>query len=521
METETTSQCLFIHKYPLTKIVATLGPASEDDETVKKLIASGMNVARINCSHGDWEERLVRIKKVRKIAKELNHSVGVLVDLQGPKIRTGTLPNSGVELKESETVILTTNESSANYESSPKRIHIRNYPELPQDVTIGQRILLDDGLLRMNVVSIRGTDVECSVSFGGILKSNKGVNLPESKQSMVQAITAKDREDLVQAVKYSADFIALSFVRSAQDILELKKLIREADPHSTIKTIAKIEKPQALDELDAILEVADGVMVARGDLGVELEPEKVPVAQKEIIRKANIKKKFVITATQMMDSMISKPFPTRAEVSDVANAILDGTDAVMLSNETATGLFPVAAVDCMRKIALEIEKTGQIRIEKSDSSFVSHEATEEFNAIAIAEAVENFARMKDVNTILSFSCSGKSVQLISKLRPKARIIAATTYQHTYNYLSIVWGVTPIFFNRVENTTKTLINIEEQLISDGLIAEGDTIIMTGGLPIAARGPANFVKLHRCDGSLRKTVMEMGQKTGQDLATAITI
>ncbi len=493
-----------VKRHCLTKIVATLGPSSDDEKTLRAMIEAGMNVARINCSHGDWETRRMRIDLIRNLSKEFNQPIGIMADLQGPKIRTGTLPEDGIAITEGEIIILTIDETTADYESKPRRVFIRNYPQFPTEVEPGQRVLLDDGLLRMKALEIKGHDVKCEVMVGGILKSNKGVNLPESAQLGVEAITKKDREDLIEAVKAGVDFIALSFVRVADDIRELKQLIKDACPITPIKTIAKIEKPQAMDHLHEILQEVDGVMVARGDLGVELEPEKVPILQKEIIKQANLNEKFVITATQMMDSMIKNPFPTRAEVSDVANAILDGTDAVMLSGETAAGLYPVQAVDYMRKVALEVESSGLIDPEKFTINPEGIEDENRINAIAIAEGIKNLVKISKVKKIIAFSCSGQSIQLISKLRPKAKIIAVTTYHHTYNYLSLVWGVEPMFFNRIHSTTQTFINIEEDLLAAGVIEQGETILITGGLPIAARSAVNFIKLHKCDGSLKELV-----------------
>jgi pyruvate kinase len=506
-------------EYSLTKIVATLGPSSDDEATIRAMIEAGLSVARINCSHGDWETRANRIEMIRRLSKEYQRPIGILVDLQGPKIRTGTLPDGGVELTTGQKVILSPLEEHADYTSDIKVIHIRNYMELPSEVEVGQRILLDDGLLRLKVVNIQGNKVECSVSYGGTLKSNKGVNLPESAQLGVEVITPKDRKDLIEAVKLNADFIALSFVRHSKDIVELKQLIQDAKPKSPIKTIAKIEKPQAMEHLSAILKEVDGVMVARGDLGVELDPEKVPMLQKKIIAEANLNEKFVITATQMMDSMIKNPFPTRAEVSDVANAILDGTDAVMLSGETAAGAHPVLAVDYMRKIALEVESKTSIPVVQKDVHMLEGIPEAELNGIAIAQGVKTFSTMKNIKAIVSFSCSGKSVQRISKLKPNTQIIAATTYQHTYNYLSIVWGVTPIYFNQVHRTTNTLINIEEEIIRLGLIKLNDTVIITGGIPLAARSAANFVKLHKCDGSMKEQVKIQEESFKEDLGPAL--
>lgn len=512
-----------LDNYSLTKIVATLGPSTDDPQTVRDLIDAGMSVARINCSHGDWEERKRRIQMVREISKDIGHAVGILIDLQGPKIRTGTMPGEGVRIENSEIVKLVTEENLADYEANPKKIYIKNYPELPTDVKSADRVLLDDGMLRMEVLSTDSKkEVECKVTFGGLLKSNKGLNLPDSEQLKVQALTPKDKEDIIEAVKLDVDFIALSFVRRPEDIIELKDLAAKAGHKMPIKTIAKIEKPQALEHLDRILDVCEGVMVARGDLGVELDSEKVPTAQKTIIAKASEKKKIVITATQMMDSMVNNPFPTRAEVSDVANAILDGTDAVMLSNETAAGKYPVQAVDCMRRIALEIESHGGIKkfqFNLEDLTMGMDHLDGSINKIAIAQAVENFAKIKNVKTIVSFSCSGSSVHLISKLRPNARIIAPTTYQHTYNYLSLVWGVTPMYFDRVESTTQTMINLEEELISQGIVQPGETIIITGGLPIAARSSANFVKMHQCDGSMKELIKVRQDDVIKDLGPTI--
>jgi len=488
---------------PRTKIVATLGPASESEEMIRELILAGMNVARLNCSHGDWENRAERIRKVRRIAKELQRPLGILVDIQGPKIRTGTLPDEGVLIKQDEEIILTSDADTADYSASAaiKRIFIRNYPALTKDVLAGQQILIDDGLIRLRATEVKANDVRCKVVFGGLIKSNKGVNLPESFQANLASITDKDREDIIEAVKHSAEFIALSFVKTAEDVIELRKLIDASNVDQLpIKVIAKIEKPQAVAQLDEILDVVDGVMVARGDLGVELEPQKVPMIQKQIISRANYKKKFAITATQMMDSMITKPFPTRAEVSDVANAILDGTDAIMLSNETATGNFPKETIQMMTKIALEVEKSGEIKVERRNLKDLDPNQVDDVNRYAIAQAVETFSRLQHIENIVAFSCSGKSAIMVSKLRPEARIIAATTYEFTYNSLSIIWGVLPIYFDEVQQTTNTIYNIEKHLIAGGYIDHGDTVVITGGLPIAARGVSNFIKIHKCDGSI---------------------
>jgi pyruvate kinase len=310
-------------------------------------------------------------------------------------------------------------------------------------------------------------------------------------------------------------------VRHGNDIKQLKALIWDAHPEAPIKIIAKIEKPQAIKHLDSILEEVDGIMVARGDLGVELEPEKVPMLQKEIIRRSNYHEKFVITATQMMESMIKNPFPTRAEVSDVANAILDGTDAVMLSGETASGDHPVLAVNYMRKVALEAEASGSIEAKMRELSTIDNFDEEKINSVAIAQSIKNFTRLQHIKAIVAFSCSGRSVQLISKLRPSAPIIACTTYRQTFNYLSIVWGVTPIYFNKVDRTTQTMINVENELIEHGIVKLGDTILITGGIPIAARSVPNFIKIHKCDGSIQELVKVQEERFRKDLGpTCVT-
>lgn len=508
-----------IQEYSLTKIVATLGPSSEDEDTIRKMIEAGLSVARINCSHGDWDSRLKRIQLIRKLSKEYQRPIGVLVDLQGPKIRTGTLPEQGVPIEANEKLILTTIEQDANYSSNPKIVFIRNYPQLPKEVEVGQKILLDDGSLKLKVTGISETTVETIVRVGGLLKSNKGVNLPESKQLMVEAITTKDRLDIIEAVKAGADFIALSFVRRAEDIKELKQLIKEANPRYPVKTIAKIEKPQAMQHLEEILAEVDGVMVARGDLGVELDPEKVPMLQKDIIQQANIHEKFVITATQMMESMIKNPFPTRAEVSDVANAILDGTDAVMLSGETASGAYPVLAVEYMRKVALEVEAKAVIAVPEKSNEKLCQLEDEEIDTLAIAQSVKSLLKLKKVRIIVAFSCSGRSIIKISKLKPKAQIIAATTYEHTYNFLSILWGVSPIYFDQIHRTTQTILNIEEELKRLKFIEEGETIIISGGIPIAARTAPNFVKIHKCDGSMKELVQIQEERFKDELGPTL--
>lgn len=461
-----------------TKIVATIGPASRDPETMEKLIKAGVDVVRINCSHADHEAISTIVHRVREISNELDRSVGVLLDLSGPKIRTGKMAG-GIypELKAGQKFTLTSRTLEGNGE-----IVSTNYGALPNELKPGDTILLDDGLIDLRVVYVEEQDVVCEVVTGGILKDKKGINLPGVRLS-IPALTEKDKTDLAFGLQQDVDFVALSFVRDPDDIRALKDLIADHWPPPLV--IAKLEKPQALEHLDEILDVADGVMIARGDLGVELPPEAVPPAQKLITRKANTKGKPVITATQMLESMIEHPRPTRAEASDVANAIFDGTDAVMLSGETASGAYPVDAVQMMDRIAVAAEAS------KNYARLRDHELPTSAHAIAhaaCAMAVDMKAR-----AIAAFSKSGSTARLISQFRPPNPIIALVQHSHVYRQLSLNWGVQPIMLTEVSDSESTLALVEDTLLDRAVVNHGDSIVITGGLPIAARGPANFVKL----------------------------
>jgi pyruvate kinase len=461
-----------------TKIIATVGPASKDREILEKLLASGVDVVRINCSHADHPTIAQIVSDVREISAKLDRSIGTLLDLAGPKIRTAKLADGQVELEPAQKFTLTSREVEGT-----KEIVGTNYKQLALEVKSGDTILLDDGLIELRVIQISGgTDVECEVISGGLLKNKKGINLPGVRLS-IPALTEKDKEDLAFGLQQDVDFVALSFVRDPDDIRELKELIGDHWPQPIV--IAKLEKPEAVEELDAILDVADGVMIARGDLGVELPPEKVPAVQKLITRRANQKGKPVITATQMLESMITHARPTRAEASDVANAIFDGTDAVMLSGETAAGAYPVEAVKMMHRIAVAAESSMNY------SRLHEHELPTSAHAIAhaaCAMAVDMKAR-----AIAAFTKTGSTARLISQLRPPGPIIALTQHIHVYRQLSINWGTQPVMLTEVSDSESTLALVEDTLLDKGIVSPGDSIVITGGLPIAARGQANFVKL----------------------------
>lgn len=465
----------------LTKIIATLGPASWDPVNIEALANAGTNVFRINCSHSDINTRTDLINTIREISVKLDKRIGILLDLQGPKIRVGKVTDNQIVLKEKKKVIVTSEEMLGTEE----KFRVVNLDQIIDDLKEGNRLLLDDGLLELKLLKkIDKKNIECEIVFGGVLKNGKGVNFPDSHLRNIDALTEKDLKDLKHGLENKVSLIALSFVRSAEDIKLIKSYIPK---ESMVKIIAKIEKPQALDELDAILKVSDGIMVARGDLGVEIAYEKLPALQKKIIQKANDANVLVITATQMLESMINSPRPTRAEVTDVANSIFDGTDAIMLSGETASGKFPVLAVETMHKIALEAE---------SVAPRVRHDAVSVQENLA-RSACELAERVK-ATAIASFTLSGKTAILISKQRPPVKVIALTQNEIISGQLSLFWGITPLLLTDVYDTEAMMNLVEKSLLEKNVVAPGDSIIVTGGLPIAARGESNFVKIHKCEG-----------------------
>lgn len=462
-----------------TKIVATVGPASSSVKMLQRLMHAGVDVFRLNFSHGENSEKKELIARIREVSGRLGSDVGILADLQGPKIRTGKMRDNAMHLVKGEKVTITTADVLGENGLIPTI-----YRDLPRDVRPGSRILLDDGLLELKVRLVQGDDVLCSVVTGGILKNNKGINLPGVKVS-APCLTEKDHLDLQFCLNEDIDYIALSFVRTAEDVEELKSIISASGRQ--IPIIAKIEKPEALRNFDKILKVADAIMVARGDLGVEVQAEKVPVYQKKIIEACNRAGKPVITATQMLDSMVKNPRPTRAETSDVANAILDGTDAVMLSAETASGDYPLESVETMVRVALEVENTGFMR-RPDDGPELSHAISK-----AVAESACRAAGALKAKAIVVFTQSGSTAALISCFRPLTPIIAFTNSTIIRQRLSLFWGVRCTGVGIVENTDQQIFEVEKRLLASGL-HKGDLVVITMGIPIETRGATNLMKVH---------------------------
>jgi pyruvate kinase len=468
-----------------TKIVATLGPATSTPDSTEKLIRAGMDVARVNFSHGTADEHRDHVRYVKEISIRLDRAVACLQDLSGPKIRTGAVAKQGgVEILSGARFVITTEDAPG----SAERVST-TYKQLPRDLKAGDRILLDDGLIELSVESIEGEDVITQVVNGGILRSNKGINLPGVRLS-APALTDKDRRDIVLGLELDVDFIAMSFVRQKEDIRELRSFLQQHG-REDIHIIAKIERPEAVDNLVDILSVADGVMVARGDLGVELSPEKVPVLQKEIIREANLKGTPVITATQMLESMVNYPVPTRAEASDVANAILDGTDALMLSAETASGRFPIEAVKQMVRIAEHTERhilTTPAQRRQSDFPLIDGSAV----ARAVAGAARRAAEELRVKYIVAFTESGATVRLLSHFRPHSHILGFTPSERVYRRLALRWGVLPMHGEHFE-TAETMLEVAlKYLKRRGIVDPGDTVVTVCGhttLP----GATNMMKV----------------------------
>ncbi len=465
-----------------TKIICTIGPASEQVDTLKRIINAGMNVARLNFSHGDYDEHGARIISIRKASEETKQTVAILLDTKGPEIRTGKLEAAEVELKQGETVILTTEEMLGN----EKKISV-SYEGLPNDVHPGSLILIDDGLIGLNVDKIEGQEIYCSILNGGILKSKKGVNVPGVRINL-PGITEKDANDIRFGIEQGIDFIAASFVRKANDVLEIRKILEEK--HADIQIISKIENQEGVDNIDEILQVSDGIMVARGDLGVEIPAEEVPLVQKMIIEKCNKVGKPVITATQMLDSMQRNPRPTRAEASDVANAIFDGTDAIMLSGETAAGKYPVESVETMSRIALRTEQSLDEKKIFQQLSALEHTTVTD----AISESVAKTAIDLQVKAILTPTESGQTARFVSKYRPKAPIIAITPHEKVMKKLSLNWGVYPIIGNEVKSTDEMLVSAVDGVLKAGYIKHGDLVVITAGVPVGQTGTTNLMKVH---------------------------
>jgi pyruvate kinase len=474
-----------------TKVVCTIGPASREPEMLRQLILAGMNVARLNFSHGGQEIHGENIARIRKVSAELGRPVAILVDLQGPKLRVGEMGSEGIDLHGGERVILTTRVITGQGAAAGELTRVPlQYAYLPEAVKPGQRILIDDGLIELWVDEIEGPEIHCQVVTGGILKSNKGMNLPSASLA-IPAITEKDWDDLDFALTAGADWIALSFVRSEREVLELQGRIAERSEFGRpVPVIAKIEKPEALDHIDAIITAADGIMVARGDLGIETAPEKVPMMQKSIIRKCNAVGIPVITATQMLDSMIRNPRPTRAEASDVANAILDGTDAVMLSGETAAGLYPLNALRTMVSIAQEVENSWSQTWDRPQhlSSSSRSSVTD-----ALSHATCETAHDLGAAAIISATASGQTALAVARCRPHCPIIAVTPSPMVQRRLMLVHGVYPLLAQRADNTDEILDGAIEAAVNSGLVERGDTVIITAGISINMPGSTDLMKV----------------------------
>ncbi len=468
-----------------TKIVATLGPASESEERLRALMEAGADVFRLNFSHGDHASKATLIRRIREISRQRRQAVAILGDLQGPKIRTGLMKDGALQLFPGQEVTVTIRDVLGEGSLIPT-----TYRELPRDVRPGDQVLLDDGLMELQVLTVQPEEVRCRVKVGGLLKNRKGMNLPGVTVS-APALTDKDREDLAFCIREEVDYLALSFVRRAEDLLELKDILfqQKAD----IRVIAKIEKPQAVDNFDAILEVTDGIMVARGDLGVEMSPEKVPLIQKKIIRKCNEAGKPVITATQMLESMIENPRPTRAETSDVANAILDGTDAVMLSAETASGKYPVEAVSLMVRVALDVEREPLLQ----ERAFHRIPELRGYRSLpeAIGQAAVRVAENVGATAILAFTQTGSTAALVAKYRPPVPIFAVTPSQAVRRRLSLYAGVRSIRVDIRGDTEAQIRSVEEAVLVAGVVAKGEVVVITMGSPVSAPGTTNLLKVHR--------------------------
>ncbi len=468
-----------------TKIVCTIGPASETPELLERLIIAGMNVARLNFSHGTHEEHAVRIATIRDVAEKVGKPVGILLDTKGPEIRTHTMENGEVHLATGQVIDISMTEVVGN-----ENVFSVTYDRLIEDVDQNNIILLDDGLIELRVLAkdVEKGLIHTMVENAGVLKNKKGVNVPGVSVKL-PGITEKDAQDILFGIEQGIDFIAASFVRTAKDVLEIRELL-EQNNGSHIQIIPKIENQEGVDNIDAIIEVSDGLMVARGDLGVEIPAEEVPLVQKSLIKKCNQVGKPVITATQMLDSMQRNPRPTRAEASDVANAIIDGTDAIMLSGETAAGLYPVESVQTMNKIAAHTEQSLNYRAIVSERSREKEATMTE----AISQAVAYTSINLNVKAVLAPTESGNTARMIAKYRPGVPIVAVTGSANTAQMLTLVWGVQPVVTARVTTTDEILELAVDESLKHGHVNHGDVVVITAGVPVGEAGTTNLMKVH---------------------------
>ena len=468
-----------------TKIVCTIGPASDTPEMLEKLIEAGMNVARLNFSHGSHEEHAARITAIREVAEKLNKPVGILLDTKGPEIRTHEMENGELHLKTGQVIDISMTQVLGN-----EKVFSVTYEQLIEDVDQNNIILLDDGLIELRVLAkdMEKGLIHTMVENAGVLKNKKGVNVP-GVSIKLPGITEKDAQDILFGIDQGIDFVAASFVRTAKDVLEIRELL-EQNNGSHIQIIPKIENQEGVDNIDTIIEVSDGLMVARGDLGVEIPAEEVPLVQKALIKKCNQVGKPVITATQMLDSMQRNPRPTRAEASDVANAIMDGTDAIMLSGETAAGLYPIESVRTMDKIAIRTEDSLNYKAIVSARSREKEANMTE----AISQAVAHTSINLGVKAVLAPTESGNTAKMISKYRPGVSIIAVTGSVNTAHMLTLVWGVTPIVATRVKTTDEILELSVDEALKYGYVNHGDVVVITAGVPVGEAGTTNLMKVH---------------------------
>lgn len=485
-----------------TKIVCTIGPASESVETLVELIEAGMNVARLNFSHGDHDEHGQRILNIREASRQTGKSVAILLDTKGPEIRTGNMATDKVYLEKGNKLIVSMEEVAGTAE----RISV-TYKELAKDVEVGSFILLDDGLIELEVLGVSESEITTVVKNSGVIKSKKGVNVPNVSVNL-PGITDKDANDILFGIEQGVDFIAASFVRRAADVLDIRKLL-EAHGGEEIHIIPKIENREGVDNIDEILSISDGLMVARGDLGVEIPAEEVPLVQKALIKKCNDLGKPVITATQMLDSMQRNPRPTRAEASDVANAIFDGTDAIMLSGETAAGEYPVEAVNTMHSIASRTETALDYR----DILNARSKANGSTITDAIGQAVAHTALNLNVSSIITATVSGHTARIVSKYRPKASIVAVTSTENALRRLALVWGVFPTL-GKIATTTDEMLEVAvDESVASGLVKHGDLVVITAGVPVGEVGTTNLLKVH-----VVGEILARGQGIGRRSATA---
>ncbi|EEP27700.1 pyruvate kinase [Shuttleworthella satelles] len=472
-----------------TKIICTMGPSTDRDGVMEELVRAGMNVARFNFSHGDHEEQLGRLVKLREIRHRLHLPVAALLDTKGPEIRLRDFRDRKVMLEDGQTFTLTTRQVEGTNE-----IVTVSYRDLPKDVEVGSHILIDDGLVELEVTGLTDTDITCRVLNGGPVSNRKGVNVPNVDLTM-DYLSEQDRSDLIFGCQEGFDFIAASFTRTAEDILEIKKILHEHGGDN-IKIIAKIESNQGVSNIDAIIDACDGIMVARGDMGVEIPLEDVPILQKEIIKKTLFKGKLVVTATQMLDSMITHPRPTRAEAGDVANAVFDGTSAVMLSGETAAGNYPVQAVKTMARICVRTEQDINYKARLKERGVSAIEAKEEDGvALSIAHTACTLAADIDAVAIINVTKSGHSCTQISKFRPANPIIACCTDKQVMRQMNLYWGVTPVMIETESDIDRLLDDAVEAAVRANLMEKDQLAVVTAGLPLAVEGKTNLLKVHQ--------------------------